>query len=259
VNGKRTDGPPERTALYRVWGDADLLLYIGVSNDFGRRWREHAERQPWWGEMRRLTVDEWFDSRPEAEEAEEAAIKAECPKYNIVHNGIARGRVAHAALAEPDAGPCWIPVRIPDWEKPPVHPLDWGLSLGRPYGFGFTMAELTLSDPVRAEAMIAALPEESRTLARMNLESWRLNYKACRVVWETLQDLNALELTENRPAALAKIRSARASCRTFLEIPCPCCSNQPPAGMTCSECNAPGPAFARSRRRPALEATGSAA
>lgn len=30
---------PEPTALYRVFGEADLLLYIGVSKDFGSRWK----------------------------------------------------------------------------------------------------------------------------------------------------------------------------------------------------------------------------
>lgn len=76
-----TDG---RTALYRIWGDADLL-YIGITNNFGRRWNQHAKRQPWWDEMRRLTVDEWFGSREDAEAAEVAAIRAENPKYNQVH------------------------------------------------------------------------------------------------------------------------------------------------------------------------------
>ena len=70
------------TALYRIYGDADLLLYIGISDDFGRRWKEHAKKQPWWGEMRRLAADEWFDDRKDAEAAEEAAIKTEKPKYN---------------------------------------------------------------------------------------------------------------------------------------------------------------------------------
>jgi predicted GIY-YIG superfamily endonuclease len=74
----------ERTALYRIWGDADLPLYIGISKDFGTRWKQHAKQQPWWGEMRRLTV-EWYDSRPEAEAAEVTAIRAEKPKYNKTH------------------------------------------------------------------------------------------------------------------------------------------------------------------------------
>ena len=77
----------DETALYRIWGNADLLLYIGVSNSFGRRWAEHAKTQPWWDEKRRLTVDGWFDSREDAEAAEAAAIRVEGPKYNKRHNG----------------------------------------------------------------------------------------------------------------------------------------------------------------------------
>ncbi len=73
-------------ALYRIFGEADLLLYIGISKDFGRRWKEHAKKQPWWPEMRRLSVDEWFDLRSGAEAAETDAIKAEKPKYNKKHN-----------------------------------------------------------------------------------------------------------------------------------------------------------------------------
>jgi predicted GIY-YIG superfamily endonuclease len=75
-------GEDEETALYHVYGEADLLLYIGISNDFGRRWKDHAKVQPWWGEKRRLTT-RWYDSRPEAEDEETAAIRAEKPKYNI--------------------------------------------------------------------------------------------------------------------------------------------------------------------------------
>jgi predicted GIY-YIG superfamily endonuclease len=76
------------TALYRVRGEAGLLLYIGISNDFGRRWKQHARKQPWWGEKRSLSVDKWYPSREEAEAAEAAAIQAERPKHNQRH-GIA--------------------------------------------------------------------------------------------------------------------------------------------------------------------------
>lgn len=76
---------PRQTALYRIWGDEGLLLYIGISNDFGDRWKSHAKEQPWWDEMRRLTADAWYDRRADAEEAEAAAIKAERPKYNKRH------------------------------------------------------------------------------------------------------------------------------------------------------------------------------
>ncbi len=71
-----------RTALYRVYGDGGLLLYIGISKDFGKRWKNEARDFPWWGEHRRMTVD-WHDSRPQAAAAETAAIAAEDPRYNI--------------------------------------------------------------------------------------------------------------------------------------------------------------------------------
>jgi len=74
----------EGTGLYRIFGDEDVLLYIGVSDSFGVRWKQHAKVQPWWGEVRRLEVV-WIHGRDEAEAAERAAIKAERPKYNKIH------------------------------------------------------------------------------------------------------------------------------------------------------------------------------
>jgi hypothetical protein len=78
-------GIPEETALYHIFGDEDLLLYIGISKDFGQRWKNEARDFPWWDEKRRMTTD-WYPSRPEAATAERAAIKAEHPKHNKAHN-----------------------------------------------------------------------------------------------------------------------------------------------------------------------------
>jgi predicted GIY-YIG superfamily endonuclease len=71
----------ERTALYRAFGDGDRPLYIGISKDFGRRWKEHAKKQTWWNEMRRMTVD-WCDTWYKAEQAEAIAIFNEQPQHN---------------------------------------------------------------------------------------------------------------------------------------------------------------------------------
>lgn len=84
-----SNGKP--SAVYRVFGDEDALLYIGVSDNFGQRWKQHAKVQPWWSDHHRMTVD-WYDSREEAEDVETAAIKAEDPKYNITHSPRAAGR-----------------------------------------------------------------------------------------------------------------------------------------------------------------------
>lgn len=74
-----------RCALYRVFGPDDALLYVGISNNFGTRWQQHAGKQEWWPEVRRQTVD-WYDTRIEAAAAEVDAIKTERPQYNRAHN-----------------------------------------------------------------------------------------------------------------------------------------------------------------------------
>jgi hypothetical protein len=95
------------TAVYRLFGGDDLLLYIGVAKYFGRRWHQHAQAQPWWPEVRRQAVD-WYPSRAEALAAETSAIKAEFPRYNVAHNG-PRPEPAVATLALAPAPPSVLP------------------------------------------------------------------------------------------------------------------------------------------------------
>jgi predicted GIY-YIG superfamily endonuclease len=84
-------GDRERTALYRIRGESDALLYIGITNSVPFRWNGHQAVQPWWDELRSLTV-EWHETRDEAEAAEKAAILAEQPKYNVTYLKPTRGR-----------------------------------------------------------------------------------------------------------------------------------------------------------------------
>ena len=81
----------ERTALYWIRGEGDELLYVGMTGSLRERWNGHAARQPWWDELRSLTVD-WYGSRDEAEAAERSAIEAEAPKYNKKYLGPRRER-----------------------------------------------------------------------------------------------------------------------------------------------------------------------
>ena len=71
-----------RTAIYRAFGSDDDLLYVGISKDFGRRWRQHAATKPWWPEVRRLTVV-WHPDEESASTAETEAIACEKPRHNI--------------------------------------------------------------------------------------------------------------------------------------------------------------------------------
>lgn len=77
----------ERTALYRYYDKADVLLYIGVSNRPEVRAKAHLyeNRRDDWPKRAVRRVDEWFETRPQALAAEEAAIKSEKPLYNGKH------------------------------------------------------------------------------------------------------------------------------------------------------------------------------
>lgn len=69
------------TALYRLYGAAEQLLYVGISTQPEVRWTQHATDKPWWSLVRRRSV-EWHSNRPAAEEAERVAVRNEEPLYN---------------------------------------------------------------------------------------------------------------------------------------------------------------------------------
>jgi hypothetical protein len=71
--------------LYRFYATDDALLYIGITIDPSHRFKQHGSDKTWWHEVARIEL-ETFENRSEVLEAEKLAIKAERPKYNIVHN-----------------------------------------------------------------------------------------------------------------------------------------------------------------------------
>lgn len=73
-----------RTALYRVFGAAGKLLYIGISQNPDVRFGQHSQAKSWWNQVADRQV-EWHESRAEAAKAEKAAIKAEQPYWNLNH------------------------------------------------------------------------------------------------------------------------------------------------------------------------------
>jgi predicted GIY-YIG superfamily endonuclease len=82
------DAPPlvftGEHVLYRLFGAEEKLLYVGITNHIGRRFRTHAEAQPWWPDV----VDcrtEFHRSRAELEAAERTAIRTEHPLHNKAH------------------------------------------------------------------------------------------------------------------------------------------------------------------------------
>lgn len=68
--------------LYRMFDDADQLLYVGVTRHLSRRKSKHKKEKQWYGEVSRIECQP-FTSRVVAEGAELKAIQTECPRYNI--------------------------------------------------------------------------------------------------------------------------------------------------------------------------------
>jgi hypothetical protein len=85
-------------ALYRFFDVGGDLLYIGITNDPGRRWSRHANDKPWWHEVDRIELERYPD-RVAVLAAERKAIQDEHPRYNVAH--------APPPLAAPsEPGPC---------------------------------------------------------------------------------------------------------------------------------------------------------
>lgn len=70
------------TAIYRFFNAAGELLYVGITCDTERRFRNHAADKAWWPEVANRTVA-WLDTRYDAETAEARAIRDESPIHNI--------------------------------------------------------------------------------------------------------------------------------------------------------------------------------
>ena len=72
------------TALYRLFGKEDRLLYVGIAVNPEKRLASHRTSKPWWPEVTRHTID-WLDDWESALKREAEAIHAERPVHNIIH------------------------------------------------------------------------------------------------------------------------------------------------------------------------------
>lgn len=83
------------TYLYRFFGHDGSLLYVGISERLGARFKEHRREKPW-HEVATIRLES-FATRKEAKDAERMAIQEEHPAWNVVHNG---ENTAHYASVE---------------------------------------------------------------------------------------------------------------------------------------------------------------
>lgn len=72
------------TTLYRLFDRRDVLLYIGIANNYGRRMEQHIRSKPWWPDVATTKIER-FATRELALDAEREAIGRERPRYNVQH------------------------------------------------------------------------------------------------------------------------------------------------------------------------------
>ncbi|HZP53869.1 hypothetical protein [Actinocrinis sp.] len=75
---------PEHTAVYRLYDDKGVLLYVGQSNAPLERYVEHRDTKPWWPQVAEHSI-EWRTSLEQALRTEKRAIRDEWPLHNIAH------------------------------------------------------------------------------------------------------------------------------------------------------------------------------
>lgn len=107
--------------LYRFYDERGALLYVGQTGRMPlHRAVEHLREQSWAGEVATWQLDpRVWGSVDEVLDAERRAIRAEQPRYNVVHNGrnphrvpVARTPRQRGAAYRPPSAPVW-PVLVP--------------------------------------------------------------------------------------------------------------------------------------------------
>lgn len=73
-----------RCTLYRYFDRYNHLLYVGITGSGSGRMHGHSSSSRWWGKVHHSTFKH-YRTRELAAAAEIEAIKAERPRYNIMH------------------------------------------------------------------------------------------------------------------------------------------------------------------------------
>jgi predicted GIY-YIG superfamily endonuclease len=76
-------------ALYRFFGVSGELLYVGLTADPGRRFKQHRVSKEWWLSVANVTI-EWFPDQAAVRRAETLAIRDENPIHNLQRRPLVR-------------------------------------------------------------------------------------------------------------------------------------------------------------------------
>lgn len=78
--------PPGHTVVYTIHNMYSMdILYIGVTDNVPRRFRQHQKTKPWWDQSENAHL-ECHDSRESALIAEFLWIRYRRPRHNVVGN-----------------------------------------------------------------------------------------------------------------------------------------------------------------------------
>jgi len=105
VSQQRAGLDVKPTCLYRLYDSSGALLYVGITSNIARRWKEHrTEHREWWPQVteRRVT---WFLERLHAWYAEREAVRVERPLHNHETTGYLAGTLPPPAFTVPTPKP----------------------------------------------------------------------------------------------------------------------------------------------------------
>lgn len=104
VHSRRVLNAQGPTHVYRLFGSADALLYVGITCWLATRLGDHKRTKAWWSEVVRVEV-ETFATRAEALAEECEAIDTESPLHNR-HPGLRTEQLVRRAIVDEDrSGP----------------------------------------------------------------------------------------------------------------------------------------------------------
>lgn len=71
------------TVVYEIYDEDGRLLYVGVTDDFERRMRQHAHTKWWWNPDQQHSIVFEYPNRGEALRVEAETIRSQRPVYNL--------------------------------------------------------------------------------------------------------------------------------------------------------------------------------
>lgn len=168
----------QRTAVYRLYDAAGVLLYVGISSRPDKRFEEHRKTKRWWFRVATREIT-WHQDRYAAEAEEYGVIQHEDPPYNMQHSPSRRAggdrskRQAYAMHEEsPDAYDTALRGILADLRagRYDVRPLPSNEVIGKTYGLGSRAVWYLMHELLERRA-IAPLPNSSRG-TRMHYRPW---------------------------------------------------------------------------------------